>query len=174
MEHELQILKSLYKSEKTTQRDISKSMGISLGSVNILIKRLVKKGMIEIERLSKRTTKYIVTPQGFKHTLEETYKCIIESYRYINTLNSRIDSLLNYKCNEKFDEIVLLCERDEIFELIENKLNERNFNYRSIDKIEDIDEIKDLDKILILIWQPNYINSINDIRNPCTNLLDYI
>lgn len=174
MEYELQILKSLYKSEKTTQRHISKDMGISLGSVNTLIKRLVKKGMIEVERLGKRTTKYIVTPQGFKHSLEETYKCIIESYRYINVLNSRIDSLLNCKCNEEVAEIVLLCERDEIFELIEIKLNERKLNYRIIDNIEDIEHIEDLSKTMILIWQPHYINTVDIIKNQYTNLLDYI
>ena len=174
MENEFQILKSLHKSGITTQRDISKSMGISLGSVNVLIRRLTNKGMIRVEPISTRANMYIVTPKGIKITADETYKCIIESCRFINEVNSKIDYLINSKFLRKVDEIVLLCKKDEIYELIESKLNERKMRYSIICKVEDINKIEDVSKIMILIWQPEYINSIKDIKTQYTNLLDYI
>ena len=66
METEFKVLSHLHENESTTQRHISKRTGLSLGSVNLLLKKMVRKGLVKIERLNKRTVRYILTPRGIK------------------------------------------------------------------------------------------------------------
>jgi len=73
MQNELEILKWVEKNQNTTQRDIAERIGISLGNVNVIINRLVDKGMLEIERINSRT-RYIITSKGLKKKTEEIYK----------------------------------------------------------------------------------------------------
>jgi DNA-binding MarR family transcriptional regulator len=65
----------------SNQRDLSRRMDLSLGMVNMLIRRLVAKGYIRIEQLNKRKVKYILTPQGFaekmRKSIKYTFKTII-------------------------------------------------------------------------------------------------
>jgi DNA-binding MarR family transcriptional regulator len=66
MEVEYQVLTHLQENEQTTQRNISQRTGLSLGAVNILLKKMARKGLIKIEKLNTRTIRYILTPQGMK------------------------------------------------------------------------------------------------------------
>jgi len=55
---------------KITQRELSKQLGISLGSVNYCIKALIEAGHIKVQNFNKNTDKsvyfYLLTPQGIK------------------------------------------------------------------------------------------------------------
>jgi DNA-binding MarR family transcriptional regulator len=66
MEHEYEVLNHLQENEITTQRRISKRTGLSLGAVNLLLKKMARKGLIKIEKLNSRTMRYILTPQGYR------------------------------------------------------------------------------------------------------------
>lgn len=52
MEKELLLLIKLYKNPELSQRDMAKAEGMSLGSVNTLVKNMAKKGMISIETIA--------------------------------------------------------------------------------------------------------------------------
>src|SRR5690348_14940283 len=95
MENELQILNKIECKENMTQRDIAKSTGMSLGNVNLLIKRLVKKGLLKIERINPRTIRYILTPQGLKERTEATYRYVVESLRFMHEVNQKIERLID-------------------------------------------------------------------------------
>jgi len=62
MEHEYRVLNHLQENEITTQRKISSNTGLSLGAVNLLLKKMVRKGLIKVEKLNARTVRYILTP----------------------------------------------------------------------------------------------------------------
>ncbi len=51
MEAEYQVLNHLQDNELTTQRNISQRTGLSLGAVNILLKKMARKGLIKIAKL---------------------------------------------------------------------------------------------------------------------------
>ncbi len=76
MEHEYQVLTHLQENETTTQRKISKRTGLSLGAVNLLLKKMGRKGLIKIERLNARTVRYILTPKGIQEKSRLTYRYI--------------------------------------------------------------------------------------------------
>ena len=48
---ELSVLSYIDQNSDATQRELSEHIGVSLGSINILVKRLAKKGLIKMVRL---------------------------------------------------------------------------------------------------------------------------
>ena len=56
---EVLILEELEKNPDVTQRDLSEKTGLSLGMVNMLLKKFVKKGFVKLERLNSRSFRYI-------------------------------------------------------------------------------------------------------------------
>lgn len=83
MTNELEILKSVDEEKRITQRELAKRTGLSLGAVNVLLKRLIHKGLIKIEHINARTIKYVLTPKGLMEKARLTYQYIIKSYNYI-------------------------------------------------------------------------------------------
>ena len=57
---EVLILEELEKNPDVTQRDLSEKTGLSLGMVNMLLKKFVKKGFVKLEKLNSRSFRYIL------------------------------------------------------------------------------------------------------------------
>lgn len=169
MKSELNVLRNINNDGNTTQRDIAKITGMSLGNVNILIKRLVGKGLLKIERLSPKTIKYILTPQGIKEKAEATYKYILSSCKLINRLDSEIDSLLengSYK-----DGIILFGQRDELCQLLEQKLSQNGIKYLHIQEEDVLKKVIEGCSHLIFSWNPGYLEVAEKSRISCINIL---
>ena len=70
----LNILRSIANHPDSSQRNLAKMLGFSLGKLNYLIKALQKKGLIKIENFKKNPNKskylYYLTPKGL--TLKTT------------------------------------------------------------------------------------------------------
>ena len=62
------ILRSIKNKPKSTQRELAKTLGFSLGKINYCLKALQNKGLIKINNFRKSKQKidyaYIPTPQG--------------------------------------------------------------------------------------------------------------
>ena len=62
------VLREVGKKPGTSQRELSKNLGLSLGKINYCIKALKDKGLIKISNFSKNPNKlkyvYILTPKG--------------------------------------------------------------------------------------------------------------
>jgi EPS-associated MarR family transcriptional regulator len=62
------VLQAIEHNPAATQRELSKELGVSLGSVNYCIKALVDKGLIKVDNFVKSDNKrgyaYYLTPQG--------------------------------------------------------------------------------------------------------------
>ena len=187
MENELNILNTIEKNQNATQRDIAKSTGMSLGSVNILIKRLAKKGLLKIERLSTRTIRYILTPHGLKEKAEATYNYVVASFKYINEIENKINNLIYSNVLEKSDIIYLYGNKDEILELLSLKLTQQKIKHQHISNI--IDLRKQLSTVncqlatgsavncqlsTILVCHPDHAEQLNQNNINYINLLEKI
>ena len=62
------ILRKIQNNPNSTQRELAKELGFSLGKLNYCLRALQKKGLIKIENFKKNPNKmnyfYILTPQG--------------------------------------------------------------------------------------------------------------
>jgi len=71
---ELAILEKLENNGHLTQRDLSKEVGIALGLVNHLLKKMVKKGWIKIKNIDAKKIRYLITPEGAMEKSSLLYK----------------------------------------------------------------------------------------------------
>lgn len=83
---ELKILEKIEGNGHLTQRDLSKEVGIALGLVNHLLKKMVKKGWIKIKNLDANRIRYLITPEGAKEKSSLLYK------RVENTIHFYLDA----------------------------------------------------------------------------------
>ncbi len=65
----LEILRKIYKKPDSSQRELAKDLGFSLGKLNYCIKALQQKGFLKIKNFQKQNDKvsymrYILTPKG--------------------------------------------------------------------------------------------------------------
>lgn len=173
MEKELLLLRKLYTNPELTQRDMAKATGISLGSVNTFIKQLVKKGTLSIETMTQRKIVYSLTELGLRKKAELAYRYIIEAYLYLKELSVKLDDILKTTCEEDCI-LVLFGYRDELYEFIEAKLNEKGVLFKFVYTFDEIKLLSQHNNILIIVWQPEIINIIKDIEFRYVDLLDSI
>jgi DNA-binding MarR family transcriptional regulator len=62
--HTQKILAHIEAHQRVTQRDLAGRLGIALGLINALVRRLVKEGSVEIVRVKPRGARYLLTPAG--------------------------------------------------------------------------------------------------------------
>lgn len=156
MSNELEILKNVEEKNTITQRELAKRTGLSLGSVNVLLKRLIHKGFVKIEHINAKTLKYILTPKGLMEKARLTYKYIVLSYNYISGIEQKLENIFESENESK--ELILYGEKDELYEIISSKLRLMNKSFCFID---DIDKLKqyNIDEHVIVTWNPDYIES---------------
>lgn len=160
MENELLILKAIEKNNNATQREIAKSAGMSLGNVNILIKKLVEKGMIKVEKSNSRTVQYLLTPYGLREKAEATYRYVVSSYRYISKVRENIDRVLEYELSRKQKQVCLFGTRDELYEILKDKITglrliHTHFNTKESMKLY-FDKEENKEGEIIIAWQPEF------------------
>jgi DNA-binding MarR family transcriptional regulator len=121
---EFSILSYLDQNSDATQRQLSEHVGVSLGTINILLKRMVKKGLLKIERLQPNSVKYFLTPAGIANKLERTYGYIVRTYRELMEYQQRIVSLV-HTLQKKYPKrkISFYGPKDEIYLLVEGIIN---------------------------------------------------
>ena len=70
----LKILDLITEAPRLSQRDIASQSGLSLGLVNLTLKRLLQTGHIKVSNLNKKKVEYIVTPKGFFEKANHSYR----------------------------------------------------------------------------------------------------
>jgi DNA-binding MarR family transcriptional regulator len=81
---ELALLEALAQSPEAKQADLATRLGVAVGTVNWLVKRLASKGFLKVKRIGRWQWSYLVTPQGFAHKAHLTREYVhlsMELYR---------------------------------------------------------------------------------------------
>ena len=100
-EIELEVLRTLGKV--TNQRTIGEEIGYSAGKVNYVLKKLVEKGLVKVDRFvnskSKVQYKYLLTPEGIKcgqtnKWLQDFNAKIGSIFGFLNTLKTLLMSAI--------------------------------------------------------------------------------
>lgn len=171
MEQEYQILNYLQNNEQTSQRVISKGTGLSLGAVNLLIKKMGRKGLVKVEKLNSRTMRYIVTPKGMKEKSKLTYKFIRKSYQHILSITRALEEVIATEAPDKKDQLVLYGPADEVEEILKNVL--RGLNIKPEVKRPEEYSFKPHDNQLIITWRYEDEDSITG-TNRVINIIKLI
>jgi EPS-associated MarR family transcriptional regulator len=99
MSSELQfrVLRLLESSPHLTQRELSKSLGVSLGGLNYCLNALISRGLIKIQNFKNNNNKwayaYLLTPQGVAEKAALTSGFLRHKLQEYQKLKAEIESL---------------------------------------------------------------------------------
>ncbi len=160
MEKEQKILSYIQQQENATQRDIAKDTGIGLGTVNLLLKKMIKTGLVKIERLNAKSLRYILTPKGLKEKTERTCNYIKRSYEHITTVSKTVVEILQSAALQKAHIIYLYGPKNEMYEIVKLALQKQKYiKYKFVgDRKPPPTTAKDI----ILIWTPEDEEKLTD------------
>jgi len=148
-ENELKIIEEISRKKDLTQREISAKTNLSLGAVNLILKRLIKRGMIKTRSLNPKKLEYALTPKGFSEKTRKSYNYILKTINLVKIVREEIGKIVMEEFNRGQKKFFIL-GNDDLVDIIELSL--KGFDY---ERVADIDRIKDRNA-LILLGEKNY------------------
>jgi len=92
-----QLLKAIESNPNTSQRELAKVVGVSLGKTNYCLRALVESGWIKAGNFARSSNKaeyaYILTPSGFKEKAKVTIRFLENKLNQYEQLKEEIDFL---------------------------------------------------------------------------------
>lgn len=175
MEKELEILTHIQENEYITQREIAEKTGLSLGAVNLLLKKMIKTGLVKNERLNARTLKYILTPEGLKEKTAKTYRYIVRTYENIIRIQGAVRVILEKQKQKGIKKIYLYGNQDEVYNILRMSVSDiigtLDMQYQLI---EDIGLINKKEEYILLIWNEEKEEKLKQNDIPYINILSVI
>ena len=89
-EREFSLIQEITRRPDSTQRELSQSVGCSLGMTNMLIKRLVRKGYIKATQLDWNKTRYLLTYKGAAEKARKSYAYALHSWQQARKITRAI------------------------------------------------------------------------------------
>ena len=91
---ELELLEALAEDPEARQVDLATRLGVAVGTVNWLLKRLVTKGYVKVRRIGRWRWRYLVTPRGFAEKARLTQQYLQSSMRIYRQTREEATRLL--------------------------------------------------------------------------------
>lgn len=133
------LVQEIAKSPTRTQRDLSRSVGLSLGATNLLIQRLARKGFIKINQLDWKRTQYLLTLKGALEKTRKTYHYTLYTLRLFRQIQENITTLLRREYDAGRRQFTLVAQ-DEVLELLRETVQSMNFPDASFTFLKAFDE----------------------------------
>jgi len=156
-DNEIKLLEVIYENPQMTQREIARKTGLSLGFVNLLLKKFVQKGLVKLEKLNKRTFRYVLTPKGFKEKAKKTIQYMKIYYEKVKQIKTNVEKIVEE--NGKDKTYVIFGEDEFMIDVVEEILKKLKVDYTVSKKIKRID--KDM---VILCWDVEKKNEIKGLE----------
>ena len=92
---ELELLEALAEDPEARQVDLATRLGVAVGTVNWLLKRLGTKGYVKVKRIGRWRWRYLVTPRGFAQKARLTQQYLQSSMRTYRQTREEATRLLS-------------------------------------------------------------------------------
>jgi DNA-binding MarR family transcriptional regulator len=100
IDYNRRVLQAIASGQRVTQRSLSSDLGVALGLTNLLVRRLVGKGYVQVARMGTRHVRYLMTPAGWEAlgratrlSLENTVHLYTETREHIRQGLSAVSAL---------------------------------------------------------------------------------
>jgi hypothetical protein len=124
-ENDLKVLEIIARFSAVSQRDLASHSGLSLGMVNLVLKRLVGTGYIQMQNLRPRKMRYLLTARGIAAQYHRAQHYLNRTIRIYDTYRQGINKIVQEQLDLGRRRFVILGEGD-IVDLVKLVLNERN------------------------------------------------
>lgn len=152
-EKELKIIEEIARNKGITQRELSRKAGVSLGMVNMSLKKLIRRGYIKVKGMNKRSLEYVLTPKGFTEKAKKSYHYFRNTLSSLRKMKARVQSIILEEYVKGGREFVILGEGElaDIVELSIKGLSMGDLKYRRVRSEREIGE-KD---VVVLVAKEN-------------------
>ena len=161
-DRELKIIEEIAKNRGVTQRELSRKAGISLGMVNISLKRLIRKGYVKVKGMNKRSLEYILTPKGFSEKAKKSYRYFLNTLDSLKKMKEKIQSLILTEYTKGARNFVILGD-GELADIVEMSLKSLAFDDVKYKRVKDKGQIKEKNCV-VLSTQEKY-RKIPQVKN---------
>lgn len=148
-DNEYTIMLEIAENENLTQRELSKKLGVSVSTVNVLMNKMIREGLIKMTQVSSKQVLYMLTPVGMMEKAKKTVNYLKIHYRAIFQTKEKIKSILE-ELAQDHDVVFILISEDEMGEMIEIAVDE--FNFSHIDSNIVVIDKKNLDSVKGFIY----------------------
>ena len=98
---DLNVLRKIQNRPETTQRQLAKELGFSLGKLNYCLKALQKKGWVKLENFRKKNNKinylqYVITPRGIVQRTKLTINFMKRKMKEYDELKKELEKNRRY------------------------------------------------------------------------------
>ena len=90
----LSVLNAVQREAATSQRTISKEVGVALGLANAYLKRCVRKGWVKVREVPRRRYLYYLTAQGFAEKTRLTGEYLSSSFNFFRRARAQMAELM--------------------------------------------------------------------------------
>ena len=127
----LQLLEEISDGAELSQRTLAKKLGMAVGLINLLLRRMAEKGYIKVINVQRNRLRYLLTPQGIAEKSRLTYEYFDYSlYLYRNVRRTLQENLARLKNEGR--EAILLHGTGELAEIAYLTLREVGLNLSGI------------------------------------------
>lgn len=116
---ELKVLDQIARNSVISQRELSRATGISLGLINVILKKFLQTGYLQVKALNKRKLEYVLTAEGFLAVARKTVHFATRTIRNYRQLHDELTSLLT-ELHESGYSYFSIHGDGELREMIEN------------------------------------------------------
>lgn len=137
---EFALIQEISRRPTHTQRSLSQSVGLSLGTTNLLIQRLARKGYIKVTQLDWKRTQYLLTLKGAMEKTQKAYHYTIYTIRIFRQIQENIATILKREYQNGRRRFHLVAQ-DEILDILREAVTGLNFAdaefayYRGFDEV---------------------------------------
>jgi len=152
MDSQYAVLDCLQRNNNLTQRDIARYTGLSVGGVNLLLKKMVHKGLVKLEKVNGRSLRYILTPRGVAEKTRLACQYIRSSYQQIVKTGQALAAVVAEQ-PQPVERIIFYGPRDEVLEVLKIAAGNLHIKYTTAAGAADFASI-DGRNTLVITWQP--------------------
>jgi len=87
-----EILAKLETTQTVSQRSLSRELGIALGLTNLLLRQMVRKGLVRLRRIRRNRVAYLITPAGIAEKARLSHRYLEESISFYSDARRRIQA----------------------------------------------------------------------------------
>lgn len=145
---ELRLLEALSEQECSSQRQMARRTGLSLGLVNLILRRLAKTGYIKIAALDGRTVRYVLTPKGTAELARRSYDYLRHVVATFGDLRRGIGDLADSLQNDG-KRLFVIYGRGDVADIAELAFRDRGVDGTRVMRQEDGDVHADADTVVL-------------------------
>jgi DNA-binding MarR family transcriptional regulator len=121
-DNEFLLIQEISRRGDHTQRSLSRSIGLSLGTTNLLVRRLTRKGLIKARQLDWKRTQYLLTLKGAVEKARKSFAYAQYTLRIFNQIQTNIASALRREHREG-RRIFHIVAQDELASLLSDSVS---------------------------------------------------